>query len=381
METICPKHCVKNISPKIFYNRFSKSEREYIISDSELSFSTNLYIFINGKRKIYCKTCGKFLNYQSWKESKKYCNIKCQQQDPEQKKIRSIKKYDQLNDEEKFEWFLSKAIVKRFDFNLLKKYFDDIKKILNSKKDYLSLTNISHILIMIKSNKENLFDNYNNFEIYYQNSSKKENVAIEKLSFLYDQETVNKIKKQHGSRSARTLENYINKYGENDGLVKFQNYVHKNITAYNRKRASKESTKIFTLLNEYINQKYNIQNNIWFDNPEIKKEEWFIYYNKKYYFYDFTMLDHKIIIEYHGETFHPNPKKLTKEEWDLWKNPRNSNITADIQYKKDCNKKEIALNKGFCYYEIYSDSHKLRIDLILNELKNIIDKHLGETNE
>lgn len=372
------KDRIKNISPKIFYNKFSKSEREYIISDLDLNFSTNLYIFIYGKQKIFCKSCGKFLSYKSWKESKKYCNIKCQQQDPEQKKIRSIKKYNNLTDEEKLEWFLSKALVKRFNFNLLEKYFDEIKKILNFKKDYLSLTNISHILIMIESNKENLFENYINFETYYNNSSKKENVTIEKLSFLYDSETVKKIKKQHGSRSARTLENYIKKYGKEQGQLKFQEYIHKNRTSYNKKRASKESTEIFTLLYTYINQKYNINKNIWFDNLEIKKEEWFICDNKKYYFYDFTMLDQKIIIEYHGETYHPNPKKLTKEEWDLWKNPRNINITADVQYKKDQLKKQVALNKGFSYYEIYSDSHKLKIKEVLEELKNIIDKHLGE---
>lgn len=77
--------------------------------------------------------------------------------------------------------------------------------------------------------------------------------------------------------------------------------------------------------------------------------------NKCICFYDFTIPKLKIIIEYNGIAFHPN-HNWNVNLWNNWKSAYYKE-SADIKYKFDLNKKQIALNKGFDYIEIYSDEN------------------------
>jgi polyhydroxyalkanoate synthesis regulator phasin len=88
--------------------------------------------------------------------------------------------------------------------------------------------------------------------------------------------------------------------------------------------------------------------------------------NKKMNFYDFSVPELKIIIEYHGERYHPNPERLSKKDWDNWKcyilNNKNNFktvvLTADEKYELDQQKKNTAIESGYDYLEIWSYDNK-----------------------
>lgn len=105
-------------------------------------------------------------------------------------------------------------------------------------------------------------------------------------------------------------------------------------------------------------------------------KEWFIwdYDSNKHYFYDFTNIKLKIIIEYHGSAWHPNKSVLTKEEWINWKVPH-TNITADEKYSFDQYKKKVAEKAGFKIFEIYSNDDPIIINKTIIDIKNEINKN------
>jgi very-short-patch-repair endonuclease len=140
-----------------------------------------------------------------------------------------------------------------------------------------------------------------------------------------------------------------------------------------------ESLKIFSVIYERIKDLTNIC--VYYGDPKIDKKEYFLYdkSEKRYYFYDFTILkdDLKIIIEYNGSKFHPRKYSLTEEEWKNWRCLFNEDIDADTKYKYDCKKRDLALDNGFQYLEIWSDdvfdsNIEKSIDFILQSLQNVV---------
>lgn len=106
--------------------------------------------------------------------------------------------------------------------------------------------------------------------------------------------------------------------------------------------------------------------------------EWFIR-DQEIYFYDFTIPKFKIIIEYNGEAFHPNPKwlKEDKEKWDMWKSPF-SKEDSNTVYHKDMKKTAHAINRGFYLIKIWSSDGE---DYNLNYCKQKIKDHIySKTN-
>lgn len=99
------------------------------------------------------------------------------------------------------------------------------------------------------------------------------------------------------------------------------------------------------------------------------KEEYFLLDNKNIFFYDFTILNLNIIIEYNGEKFHPNPN------WDIDKKNEwkclFSKLSYNEKYKFDEYKNKIAIENGFDIYSIYSSDDK---EQFINRTKNIIEK-------
>lgn len=140
--------------------------------------------------------------------------------------------------------------------------------------------------------------------------------------------------------------------------------------------ASKQSLYYFLPLYYYlINKNYTISLGIE-NNKELSiydKE------NKKLYYYDFCVKELHLIIEFNGFKFHPNPDKLTKEQWDSWHitNRRiDSNIgvklTADQVYKHDCEKIQFAKNNGYDVLIIWSDDDK---EYNWNKIKKFLKKY------
>ena len=76
-----------------------------------------------------------------------------------------------------------------------------------------------------------------------------------------------------------------------------------------------------------------------------------------------------IIIEYHGEAYHPNPK-WKDIKWNEWKCLFN-NKSADKVYLVDQYKKKLAENSGWCVYEIYSSEVETSQRVIIEDLTKL----------
>lgn len=179
--------------------------------------------------------------------------------------------------------------------------------------------------------------------------------------------------------SYNTLHYYIQKYGEVEGLIKY-----KNKTPIHRfYKTSKEAYYFFIPIYKYLrNNNFDIKDILW---GVGKTYEYFIYDKdtKRVYFYDFVIPKLKLIIEYHGIKFHPNPKweKENKQKWENWKSLYN-NFNANEKRKYDIYKNNVAVNNGFKIIEIFSDDI---IDIenkqnIINNIINIINTNINEKN-
>lgn len=159
---------------------------------------------------------------------------------------------------------------------------------------------------------------------------------------------------------------YIERYGEINGKQKYLT-MRKNRNETSRiGSASSESIiachAIIKLLDDNgIKYYVGVENN----------KEWFIYDKKleRPFFYDLTIPSLSIIIEYHGETFHPNPK-WEDTKWDAWKCLFN-NRSADEVYLVDQYKKRLAEDNGWTIYEIYSSEVETSQRVIIEDLTKL----------
>ena len=197
------------------------------------------------------------------------------------------------------------------------------------------------------------------------------------------------------------LQYYIDKYGLIDGEQKFKNRINKwqhsrktnpnyKISCYmqghgfdqyvirhgddaERKwkeyktrfahRGSKESAVCLAPILDWL-----IDNNVEY-NFGPHNSEYIIVSHKRAWYFDLTIPSLKVIVEYHGERFHPNPAVLSIDEWNNWKNPYN-NETAEVQHQRDCYKRQLAELHGFTYFEVYSSDYQVRIPEVFNFVKS-----------
>jgi len=126
-------------------------------------------------------------------------------------------------------------------------------------------------------------------------------------------------------------------------------------------RASKESLVFFQPLFDKFSSELEVLVGI----DESKELGIYDEYSACMRFYDFSIPERKIIIEYHGERYHPNPERLSKEEWKNWESWRlkgsginRVKMSADEIHNIDQRKKDLALEKGYKYLELWSSSTK-----------------------
>jgi len=166
-----------------------------------------------------------------------------------------------------------------------------------------------------------------------------------------------------GFKRSHSLERYIERADgdETEGLKNYL-YYRKNLSGFGK--ASKESLNLFLPISEYL-KKIHIDHYFGYNGSK----EWHIYdkENKKSYFYDFTIPKLNLIIEYHGETWHPNPI-WDVEKWNTWIHPH-SKLTANERYNIDKQKNNIAQKNGWDVLVIYS-SQPLN-DMILTCIEKI----------
>jgi len=147
-----------------------------------------------------------------------------------------------------------------------------------------------------------------------------------------------------------SIEYYIEKFGKSEGPIKYKKYT----TSKAPTHTSKESLKFFIPIYKQLRIHGFSQSDIFWG---IKgSHEYFIYNDsiKSVFFYDFCIPKIKKIIEYHGTSFHPNPF-WEKEKFDSWKCTF-LNISAYDKLKIDQYKENHARANGYDVLCIWSDS-------------------------
>ncbi len=206
---------------------------------------------------------------------------------------------------------------------------------------------------------------------------KAQNTVFKKeywMSKGFSVEESEKLRKDFYDKNLATnkVDYWISKgYSEKDSIERIKKIHDSKFVKFNC--ASKESLKIFNKIINFLCER-NIDYNIGLDG----KCEFPIYckLNKKLYFYDFQIPSLNIIIEYHGEKFHPNPNKLNNYEWKKWFTKTKSDIIdADTAHRNDLYKKYLAEKNGYEYITVWSSENKS------NKIKELIEHLTEKINE
>ncbi len=196
----------------------------------------------------------------------------------------------------------------------------------------------------------------------FEKRKKDVNVSIDSLINKYGQEIGIKKHKERVDKSRVTLksnpiyeeickskacskENFISKYGEEEGIIRYNDKLIRSVVPICK--ASKESLSVFLPLIKILKEKNNIDRNEIYIGDDTSNE-FFLRDGHEIFFYDFTIPNKKLIIEYNGTLFHP------KNENSDWINPF-SKIDAKTAFNKQKRKIELAKSNGFQVLEIWSD--------------------------
>lgn len=191
---------------------------------------------------------------------------------------------------------------------------------------------------------------------YWLNKGYSENEAKIKLSIR---------------QSTFSLEKCIEKYGKEEGLIKFnERQIKWQKTLYkNGKLKSGYSEVSQELFNKLI-EKVDVNDINYFLFAK-KGGEFVLSDDNGFYRYDFTDLKNKKIIEYNGDDYHGNPNKYKAEDYP---NPFRKDLTAKDIWDKDERKKLIANNKGFEVLVVWDSEYKKNKQEIIDKCKNFLNK-------
>lgn len=162
------------------------------------------------------------------------------------------------------------------------------------------------------------------------------------------------------SQKALTLKNFIRKYGEDIGKIKWEEYI-----TSNKFGVSKISQYFFSKIDKYLGEKYTT----YYDNKnyefEIKKQ------NGSSYFLDYFIKELNICIEFNGSCFHGDERLFEDDEYC---NPFKKDKTAkELREIDEERYKYLYDNYGIKTFVMWeSDFNKKRfdpIDYINNVLK------------
>lgn len=302
----------------------------------------------------------------------------------------------------KFDNWLTKINEETGNFYTIEESKYKIKTFRKSNKEYWIKNGhneesaIEMVKMYQKSNSKKLIDKMIKYPEKFKDK-KSNQIGYWLKKGLSEEESKYEVSKRQNTTS---LEFYINKFGEEQGKQKYDENIKKISYTSSRKyyidkfgpeignsmyderlkkrhipmsKASKESILFLKIIYKHLRKNgFKIDDIKW---GVGYSTEWFINTKNNFYFYDFTILPLRIIIEYHGKAFHPNPNwdENIKKDWKC--------LFSDLGYEEklkiDLNKKETAKEYGFSYIEVYSeDDFKIK----QNEIINIINEKIKILN-
>lgn len=166
-----------------------------------------------------------------------------------------------------------------------------------------------------------------------------------------------------------------------EGLSVYNKHYFENPNLKNKMpggRSSKAALSFFRHVDQILKD-HNMNVRALYQDNENNKHEFRIRdYNLKWFSYDYTIKELNLIIEYHGEHCHPKKEQIGSD----WKQ-FHSNESAEIVFKRDLYKQQIAESKGYKYHVIWhGDSMNVKnqkLTEIFNDFKIaipvIVPKH------
>lgn len=221
--------------------------------------------------------------------------------------------------------------------------------------------------------------------VHKMNEAKKEDPSLRNSNIEFflkkadgDYDKAKELQRER--QSTRSLERYIKKYGAREGYYRWRRTNRLWQRTLNQKsdeekarinlakttnkpsssiptNVSKESVIFFDLLAKETGLEMQYGG---------KGQELFLRYsNTRWFYYDCYIPSHNLIIEYHGIAFHPKPGQI---EWVGYRGAKYRDVR-----QKDIKKREVALDQGYNFMEVYSDEPVdvaiQRIIQYMNEVK------------
>ena len=197
----------------------------------------------------------------------------------------------------------------------------------------------------------------------YRNKQRYLGCKLEYFIDKYGEEEGTKKYNEINKRKRLTLDNFIRKYGEYEGTKKFDEYIQKKNYS-----SSHLADELFNYIYENIDTEDKFHAYFLKLNTEFGKYDKEL---KKYYKYDFVLTNKKICIEFNGDYWHANP--LLYKPNDIIRLKGGSKKAVEI-WINDLRKKKIIENDGYKVYYIweidYRETPELVKERILNEIRN-----------
>lgn len=159
-------------------------------------------------------------------------------------------------------------------------------------------------------------------ETYFNNYVEKQKVTKSKEYMInkYGEEKTKAINRS----KAQTLNNYIKRLGEIEGLKQYETML-----SHHKNYFSKISQKFFDELDKYLSTKYTTY-------YATKNNEYGVnLHNNDYIRLDYFILELNLCIEFNGTYYHADPRFFTKNDCP---NPHNKTLTAKKIWESDNNR-------------------------------------------
>ena len=171
--------------------------------------------------------------------------------------------------------------------------------------------------------------------------------------------------KQINAKKALTLPNFISKYGESEGPIKFKAAMSAAYVFY-----SKPSQELFKTIDNLLLQIFNAESSYYAEkNHEFSK--WSFEQNR-IFFYDYVIPSAKFCIEYNGDIYHANPKTYNPSCVPKF---RGNTKTAKELWDNDRSKVSLLTDQGFTVLTIWDSDYNVDkqavIDKVLEYAKTI----------
>lgn len=135
-------------------------------------------------------------------------------------------------------------------------------------------------------------------------------------------------------KKVNNIDNFIERYGEEEGTKKYLEYFENNQNYF----FSKEASSLFEELDNYFKFSH-----VYYA-PKTQEFGKFDAENKCYYYYDFVLPDINLCIEFNGDIFHANPKTFNESDTP---NPYKKDLTAKEIWEHDKRKLDLLKKNNY----------------------------------